>query len=171
MLTPFGLDYQYTFLGHGLLFGYVYDGNVRFEGAVSLYDDFVYQEVDVGGGAFGVSTKYEVTSVVLGAVYLWGEGRFLPYTGGGIFRSGGSMSFSDFDDRADVVIHGVQAQAGFEMQFALGLRGRLGAMFRYPVYKQAGQDGQYVEEARELLEDWFSKEQRFSPEFSIGWAF
>ena len=171
LADPMGVEFQYTFLGPGLLAGYILGGNLRIEAAVSLYEEYVYQEIELDGGPFGVDAYYDLVTVALGAVYLWGEGRFLPYTGGGIFRVGGSQGFSEFDDQVSLVMHGIQAQAGFEVQFALGLRARLGAMFRYPVYKQAGQDGQYVEEARKLLENWFSEEQRFSPEFSIGWAF
>jgi hypothetical protein len=65
----------------------------------------------------------------------------------------------------------VGAALGVDLQFALGLRMKLGATLRYPIYAGATSGGANDELVREGLDQWFRDDGLIGFEGAFGWAF
>ncbi len=175
---PIAVEFYSSFMGLGLIGGYTFlEGKLRAEGLFSFNSEYIYQNVDVAGQELYLDGNVNATSFGANATYMFNTGWWSPYvTGGAIYSFGdfGTYFFDDFsggyNDR-DMEMHIVQAAAGFDVQAEFGLRARLGATLRYPIFVQTTQAGAIDRNTREALRSWFTESKLLGVEFSAGWAF
>jgi opacity protein-like surface antigen len=178
MQKPISVEFYTSFLGLGLTGGYTFlDGKLRAEGLFSFNSEYVYQDVNVSGQEIYLDGNINATSLGANATYMFNTGWWSPYvTAGAIYSFGdfGTYFFDDFsggyNDR-DMEMHIVQAASGFDVQAPFGLRARLGATLRYPIFVNTTQAGVLDRNTREALRSWFTENKLLGVEFSAGWAF
>ena len=159
-------------LGAGLIAGYTFSGKFRLEVGWSYADDYVY--LDNFEEDLFLDGNIDMSSFSLVGTYMFKTSWWSPYLSAGlIYATGEFGSFDNFSSSGlSVLFHALHAAAGVDFQSSFGLRGRLGLVYRYPVYVRAAfGPGQYDETTREGLRAWYSQDMSILPEFSFGWAF
>ncbi len=178
MQKPATVEFYSSFMGIGASGGYTFlDGTLRAEGLFSFNSEYIYEDVNVAGQEIYIDGNINAVSIGANATYLFNTGWWSPYvTGGAIYSFGDFGTYfyddfgSDFGDR-DMEMHIVQAASGFDVQAGFGLRGRIGATLRYPIFVQTTQGGVIDKTTREALRSWFTQTKLLGVEFSAGWAF
>jgi hypothetical protein len=189
---PWLVDQRTSLFGVlGLDLGYSF-GRIFQAGTSYLHDsDDVWVEGDLttgfGGWGGDLSTHWWTTGVSL----LPYTGSFTPYAGVAFARvwgdfdselyiprtvvlpDGNTYIETDVETRSVAVeFHAVELQAGIDFQAQAGFHARLGFVYRAPVYTQARTGpGEYHDEVRSAMKDWFDDNARFDFALTVGWAF
>ena len=181
---PLSLDLTVDTLAAGFTLGYVIaGGHIRLAPMILWGSDNSYETTTANGVTLETELFLDWTDISLTAEYLWRTGWWTPYLSGGISyitgdNNGYAYSYDDFglggnqSAGGEIEIHGVRVGAGFDMQFGIGFRARLGVVGRYALYTQVRNGpGSYDQAANEALDAWFSDTYFVQPELSFGWAF
>lgn len=174
-VSPINVELFGSFLGAGLTGGYTVNGWLRLEGGFQYFYEYIDAEIPEFGGAY-FSTDLDAFFYHLQGTYLFRESWWSPYLSAGFIYGSGDFGYG-FDgfgggSSLNMTMHLLSASAGLDLQTSFGLRGRLGAVTRQPIYTRvATSPGVYDDLYKSGVEAYFKNEQRISFELSAGWAF
>ncbi len=181
---PFSFDIRISRMGVlGLAAGYTFENRLRPELQYVHWNAWVtvdHEDQHYGG-------NQQMNFVMPGLFYFFLESEITPYGaakfvyGRGSFDSGATRTVPGSDGgseeqeigRVDTIYHALEFEAGVDAQLTpFGAHTRLGLAYRPLIYNQARiEAGQYADQTRGALEQWFGEMMRIDVIFMVGWAF
>lgn len=172
--NPWTVDYRISRLGAvGLVGGWGVDEHFRFEGQVVHWNASVSVQED---GA-SLDGSQPVTFIIPGVFYYFFDDPLSPFVGGSFLYARGKMNTFDFETPSGgrslgTEYHALSFQTGGDLQVSGGAHVRFGFAYRPLIYNQARyRPGEYDEQARKLLEQWFREMVRIDVVVQAGWSF
>lgn len=180
LAAPINVDFLVQYIAPlGMTAGYTFNGIFRLSGQISNMDTYAFYSGTADGKPGAIDGGIDMWVFGLEGTYLFSDSAFSPYATGGFYMASGGLDgyFYDADSdtggptQSELALHMVGAALGVDLQFALGLRVKLGATLRYPIYAGATSGGANDELVREGLDQWFSDDGLIGFEGAFGWAF
>lgn len=175
-VSPINLELLGSFLGTGLTGGYTINGWLRLEGGFQYFYSYIDAEIPALNNAY-FSSDLDAFFYHMQGTYLFRESWWTPYVSAGFIYGSGDFGYNSFDgfgggSNLNLTMHALTASAGMDLQTSFGLRGRLGAVTRLPIYTRvASSPGVYDDLYKAGVEAYFRNEQLIGAEVSLGWAF
>lgn len=178
-VRPIHASFLATLLGPGAAGGYMINDNWRVEGRFGgQFPTNVDVEVNIGGTTNYIGGEIEGVYFGAGGTYMFRKDWWSPYASAEVLYGTGQFDPYIYDDfgfggsgRTDVEFHIVGASVGFDLQSEFGLRARLGATVRQPIFAIARSGQMKDTTSTNAVMAWFEQSQRFGFEFGVGWSF